>query len=132
MFSREGNSALTGKISYASPTAIHGKDFDFGEERLTETVEDENAPLSSSFVGWHLSPLHEAAERGDDVTVFKLLLNGNVDVNEKAGGHRALRTALHRAAGYGHLGVVKQLIEVFLLFQFNSRLKSQNVVPGLK
>jgi len=59
-----------------------------------------------------LPPLQEAAERGDATAVSRLLLDKNVDVNEKAGAHRAYRTALHRAAGYGHLAVVIQLLKV--------------------
>ncbi|XP_078346797.1 uncharacterized protein LOC144632055 isoform X2 [Oculina patagonica] len=113
---REANSARTGNLSlYTSLTASRGKDFELGEEDLPETCsaksEDLNPPLSSGFVNLSLPPLHEAAERGDSSAVSRLLLDKNVDVNEKAGGHRAYRTALHRAAGYGHLAVVRQLLK---------------------
>lgn len=114
---REANSARTGNLSlYTSLTASRGKDFELCEDDLPETTasvrsEDLNPPLSSSFVAFHLPPLHEAAERGDFTAVTKLLSDKNIDVNEKAGGHRAHRTALHRAAGYGHLEVVKVLLK---------------------
>ena len=65
---------------------------------------------------FQLPPLHEAAERGDPQAVARLLLDKSVDVNKKAGGHRAMRTALHRAAGYGHLAVVKLLLKVSFSF----------------
>lgn len=115
---REANSARTGNFSlYTSLTASRGKDFELGED-LPETCsiksEDLNPPLSSGFVTLSLPPLHEAAEQGDSTAVSRLLLDKNVDVNEKAGGHRAYRTALHRAAGYGHLAVVRQLLKVSL------------------
>ena len=114
---REANSARTRNLSlYTSLTASRGRDFELGEEDLPETCstksEDLHPPLSSGFVTLSLPPLHEAAERGDSTAVSKLLLDKNVDVNEKAGGHRAFRTALHRAAGYGHLPVVRQLLKV--------------------
>lgn len=111
---REANSAQTGNLSlYTSLTASRGKDFELGEEDLPETCstaksEDLNSPLSPL----SLPPLHEAAERGDSSAVARLLLDKSLDVNEKAGGHRAYRTALHRAAGYGHLTVVRQLLKV--------------------
>lgn len=116
---REANSAQTGNLSlYTSLTASRGKDFELGEEDLPETCsaksEDLNPPLSSGFVTFSLPPLHEAAERGDSTAVSRLLLDKNLDVNEKAGGHRAYRTALHRAAGYGHLEVVRLLLKVSL------------------
>ena len=114
---RETNSARTGNVSlYTSLTASRGKDFDLGEEDLPETCSTKseylNPPVSSGFVTWSLPPLHEAAERGDSTAVSRLFLDKNVDVNEKAGGHRAYRTALHRAAGYGHIAVVIQLLKV--------------------
>ena len=59
-----------------------------------------------------LSPLHNAAERGDVRAVRELISRGNVSLDARAGGHRAYRTALHRAAGYGHLAVVKELLKV--------------------
>lgn len=113
---REANSAQTGNLSlYTSLTASRGKDFELGEDDLPETCsaksEDLNPPLSSGFVTFSLPPLHEAAERGDSTAVSRLLLDKNLDVNEKAGGHRAYRTALHRAAGYGHLEVVRLLLK---------------------
>ena len=114
---REENSAQTGNLSlYISLTTSRGKDFELGEEDLLETCstksEDLTPPLSLGFVTLSLPPLHEAAEQGDSTAVSRLLLDKNVDVNEKAGGHRAFRTALHRAAGYGHLPVVRQLLKV--------------------
>lgn len=115
---REANSAQTGNLSlYTSLTASRGKDFELGEEDLPETCstaksEDLNSPLSPGFATLSLPPLHEAAERGDASAVSRLLLDKSLDVNEKAGGHRAYRTALHRAAGYGHLAVVRQLLKV--------------------
>lgn len=117
---REANSARTGNLSlYTSLTASRGKDFEVGEEDLLDSIstksEDLNPPLSSGVVTFSLPPLHEAAERGDSSAVSRLLLDKNVDVNEKAGGHRAYRTALHRAAGYGHIAVVRQLLKVSLI-----------------
>ena len=111
---REANSAQTGNLSlYTSLTASRGKDFELGEEETCSAKsEDLNPPLSSGFVTFSLPPLHEAAERGDSTAVSRLLLDTNLDVNEKAGGHRAYRTALHRAAGYGHLAVVRLLLKV--------------------
>ena len=116
---RQADSARTGNFSlYTSLTASRGKDLELhDEDDLPETrtvSEDLNPPLSSSFVNFHLPPLHEAAERGDFNAVSRLLVDKSVDVNEKAGGHRAYRTALHRAAGYGHLEVVKLLLKVTL------------------
>ena len=134
---REANSARTENFSlYTSLTASRGKDFELCEDDLPETTasvksEDLNPPLSSSFVVFHLPPLHEAAERGDFTAVTKLLSDKNIDVNEKAGGHRAHRTALHRAAGYGHLEVVKVLLKVrltckiIIIFQSTSVLTSE-------
>ena len=116
---REANSARTGNLSlYTSLTASRGKDFELDEGDLPETCstkgEELNQPPSSGFVTLSLPPLHEAAEQGDSTAVSRLLLDKTVDVNEKAGGHRAYRTALHRAAGYGHLAVVRQLLKVSL------------------
>lgn len=117
---REVDSARTGNFSlYTSLTASRGKDFELhDEDDMRETgrtvSEDLNPPLSSSSVSFDLPPLHEAAERGDFNDVSRLLVDKRVDVNEKAGGHRAYRTALHRAAGYGHLEVVKLLLKVTL------------------
>lgn len=109
---REANSARTGSLSlYTSLTASRGKDFDLGEEDLPEISSTKSEDLTG-FVTVSLPPLHEAAERGDATAVSRLLLDKNVDVNEKAGAHRAYRTALHRAAGYGHLAVVIQLLKV--------------------
>lgn len=123
---READSARTGNFSlYTSRTASRGKDFELCEDDSPETTasiqtEDLNPPLSSGFVTFHMPPLHEAAERGDSNTVSRLLADKSVDVNEKAGGHRAYRTALHRAAGYGHLDVVKLLLKVSLNVLFLS------------
>lgn len=115
---READSARTENLSLYTSQASRGKDFELGEDDLPETAsmksEDLNPPLSSSFVTFHLPPLHEAAERGDASAVSRLLSDKSVDVNEKAGGHRAYRTALHRAAGYGHADVVKLLLKVSL------------------
>ncbi|CAH3175626.1 unnamed protein product [Porites lobata] len=111
---READSARTENLSlYTSLTASRGKDFELGEDDLPESNASETdiPALSSSFVTFQLPPLHEAAERGDPQAVARLLLDKSVDVNKKAGGHRAMRTALHRAAGYGHLAVVKLLLK---------------------
>ena len=113
---READSTQTGNLSLCTSfTASRGNDFELGEEDLPESrvkSEDLNPPNSSSFAAFNLPPLHEAAERGDSSAVARLLFDKSVDVNEKAGGHRAYRTALHRAAGYGHLAVVKLLLKV--------------------
>ena len=112
---READSARTENLSlYTSLTASRGKDFELGEDNLPESNASETdiPTLSSSFVTFQLPPLHEAAERGDPQSVARLLLDKSVDVNKKVGGHRAMRTALHRAAGYGHLAVVKLLLKV--------------------
>lgn len=112
---READSARTFDLSLYT-SASRAKDFELGEEDLPETMsaksEDQNPPFSSGFVSFSLPPLQEAAERGDSNAVARLLLDKSVDVNEKAGGHRAHRTALHRASGYGHLTVVRQLLKV--------------------
>ena len=116
---READSARTENLSlYTSLTASRGKDFELGEDDLPESNASETdiPALSSSFVTFQLPPLHEAAERGDPQAVARLLLDKSVDVNKKAGGHRAMRTALHRAAGYGHLAVVKLLLKVSFSF----------------
>lgn len=110
---REVDSARTFDLSlYTSLTASRAKDFELGEGDISAKSEDLNPPLPSDFVSLSLPPLQEAAERGDSDTVSRLLLDKNIDVNEKAGGHRAQRTALHRSAGYGHLTVVRQLLKV--------------------
>ena len=116
---READSARTENLSlYTSLTASRGKDFELGEDDLPESNASETdiPALSSSFVTFQLPPLHEAAERGDPQAVARLLLDKSADVNKKAGGHRAMRTALHRAAGYGHLAVVKLLLKVSFSF----------------
>ena len=116
---READSARTENLSlYTSLTASRGKDFELGEDDLPESNASETdiPALSSSFVTFQLPPLHEAAERGDPQAVARLLLDKSVDVNKKAGGHRATRTALHRAASYGHLAVVKLLLKVSFSF----------------
>lgn len=119
---RDIESALASNLSlYSSHTVSRGKDFvelcdDDVLSSLPKTASGKsedlvNPPVSLRSVNFNLPPLHEAAERGDSKAVSRLLADKNVDVNEKAGGHRAQRTALHRAAGYGHLSVVQLLIE---------------------
>lgn len=109
---REVDSARTFDLSlYTSLTASRAKDFELGEGDISAKSEDLNPPLPSDFVSFSLPPLQEAAERGDSDTVSRLLLDKNINVNEKAGGHRAQRTALLRSAGYGHLTVVRQLLK---------------------
>ena len=122
---RDIESALASNLSlYSSHTVSRGKDFvelcdDDVLSSLPKTASGKsedlvNPPVSLRSVNFNLPPLHEAAERGDSKAVSRLLADKNVDVNEKAGGHRAQRTALHRAAGYGHLSVVQLLIEVII------------------
>lgn len=117
---RDVESALTSNLSlYSSHVVSREKDFlelcddDIPSLPKTASMKSENLnpPPSLSSVNFQLPPLHEAAERGDSIAVSKLLADKNLNVNEKAGGHRAYRTALHRAAGYGHLGVVKLLLQ---------------------
>ena len=116
---RDLDSALTSNLSlYSSHAVSRGMnllelcDDDLPSLPKTTSVKSKSPPLSSSVVDLNLPPLHAAAERGDAIAVSKLLAEKNVNVNEKAGGHRAFRTALHRAAGYGHLAVVTLLLEV--------------------
>lgn len=107
---RDIESALASNLSlYSSHTVSRGKDFvelcdDDVLNSLPKTASGKsedlvNPPVSLRSVNFNLPPLHEAAERGDSKAVSRLLADKNVDVNEKAGGHRAQRTALHRAAG---------------------------------
>lgn len=59
-------------------------------------------------------PLYEAAEKGDVEELTRLLSRSKIDVNEKCGGHGALRTSLHGAAGYGHWRATRTLLTVFI------------------
>ena len=61
--------------------------------------------------------LHEACECGDTASVQKLLsgqTGGRAEINVLLPGHRAHRTALHKASSYGHTDVVKLLLKVGL------------------
>lgn len=55
--------------------------------------------------------LHESCESGDTRTVERVLSSGKADLNALIGGHRAYRTALHKASAYGHTNVVKLLLK---------------------
>ena len=78
-----------------------------GEDPLGPNVSQSRLPMATGGSG-----LHDAAERGDEKEVLRLLSQEKIDVNERAGGHRAYRTPLHRAAGYGHTNIVKILLKV--------------------
>lgn len=90
-----------------------------GSINMNTPMSTENE-LHSSFIPSSKSPvldsrsasLHDAAERGDAKTVLSLINFGRIDLDTYSGGHRVLRTPLHRAAGYGHLEVVKILLKV--------------------
>jgi pyrimidine operon attenuation protein/uracil phosphoribosyltransferase len=56
--------------------------------------------------------LHQASESGDLTEVKNILAEGKADLNALIAGHRALRTALHKASAYGHTNVVKLLLKV--------------------
>lgn len=56
--------------------------------------------------------LHEACENGDVSEVRDILSKGRADLNALIAGHRALRTALHKASAYGHTDVVRLLLKV--------------------
>ena len=56
--------------------------------------------------------LHEASECGNLAEVRKILAQGRADLSALTAGHRALRTALHKASAYGHTEVVKLLLKV--------------------
>ena len=55
--------------------------------------------------------LHQASENGDLTEVRNILAEGTADLNALMPGHRALRTALHKASAYGHTNVVKLLLK---------------------
>ena len=104
MSSRIANSEVSFTNSVLTPNLWpQAVDTETASTDYQDDVMPENLPLS---------PLHDAAERGDDFVVRKLISSGNVALNAKAGGHRAMRTALHRAAGYGHVNIVKDLLKV--------------------
>jgi ankyrin repeat protein len=56
--------------------------------------------------------LHQACESGNVVEVRNILAEGRADLNALIAGHRALRTALHKASAYGHTDIVKLLLKV--------------------
>ena len=68
--------------------------------------------------------LHGACEEGNLGEVRDILAEGRADLNALIAGHRALRTALHKASAYGHTEVVKLLLKVFRFFSMicHSRL----------
>ena len=56
--------------------------------------------------------LHQASENGDLAEVRNILAEGTADLDALIAGHRALRTALHKASAYGHTNVVQLLLKV--------------------
>ena len=78
---------------------------------LDETTPEDGQPTAQT----GCNGLHVAAERGDEMEVSRLLNQGGIDVNEKAGGHRVNRTPLHRAAGYGQESIVRMLLKVQII-----------------
>jgi ankyrin repeat protein len=56
--------------------------------------------------------LHAACESGNVSEVRNILAEGRADLNALIAGHRALRTALHKASAYGHTQVVQLLLKV--------------------
>lgn len=82
--------------------------------RTTKTQEHDEYFNQATFL------LHESCESGDTRTVERVLSSGKADLNALIGGHRAYRTALHKASAYGHTNVVKLLLKVYPVIKFIS------------
>ena len=72
-------------------------------------AKDEQPPSHSTLA------LHGACENGNVGEVRDILAEGRADLNAMIAGHRALRTALHKASAYGHTEVVKLLLKVMTI-----------------
>ena len=95
------------EIKKLSNLSIDGQQTMFEDEfsRSFGMTDKENYNLSTI-------ALHEACENGDVIKVSDILTEGRADLNALISGHRALRTALHKASAYGHTEVVKLLLKV--------------------
>ena len=76
------------------------------QESAKNYTKDEQPPSHSTLA------LHGACENGNVGEVRDILAEGRADLNALIAGHRALRTALHKASAYGHTEVVKLLLKV--------------------
>ena len=83
------------------------------QESAKNYTKDEQPPSHSTLA------LHGACENGNVGEVRDILAEGRADLNALIAGHRALRTALHKASAYGHTEVVKLLLKVMKTMRFS-------------